>query len=292
MVNSEIPSNILPVIIIGAGRSGTKFLRDVLRGSPEVSAVPYDVGYIWQLGNSQRQHDELDPEACQETHARQIRKLLLRMAEPAVSPKTRFLVEKSVSNTLNVPLVSRVFPDARFIHLIRDGRAVTESAVRMWRQPPKAGYLWKKLRYFPWRSYRHAIWYATNLVKGKLSAGRGQLIWGPRYDGIEEDARLLPLAVTCARQWKKCVTASRRGLSAISERNVLEVRYEELVRSTETIAEICDFIGLEDNGPVVDLFRENLQPQNNDKWQTAFAGPELELVLEEIGTTLAEMGYD
>lgn len=291
MKNSRTEQEVLPIIIIGAGRSGTKFLRDVLKGSPEVSAVPFDVGYVWKIGNENIAHDELAGSTVPE-QANLIRSLLFRLASPKLSAGTKYLVEKTVSNSLRLEFVHQIFPDAKFIHLIRDGRAVTESAVRMWRQPPKAGYLWKKLRYFPWRSYRHAIWYAANLVRGKLTAGRGQLVWGPRYDGIEEDARLLPLPVTCARQWKKCVTAARRGLSGIPESNVLEVRYEELVSSDKAITDICDFIGLEDKGLVVDLFRKKLQPQNDDKWRTGLTGPELEQVLEEIGSTLTEMGYD
>lgn len=291
MKNSRTEQQVLPVIIIGAGRSGTKFLRDVLKGSPEVSAVPFDVGYVWKIGKENIPHDELESSTAPE-QANLIRSLLHRLAAPKLSAGTKYLIEKTVSNSLRVEFVHQIFPEAKFIHLVRDGRAVTESAIRMWQQPPKAGYLWKKLRYFPWRSYRHAIWYAANLVKGKFTAGRGQLVWGPRYDGIEEDARTQPLEVTCARQWKKCVTATRRGLSAIPQNNVLEVRYEELVGSDKTIADICDFIGLETSEPVVDLFRKKLQPQNDDKWRTGLTGQQLELVLTEIGSTLTEMGYD
>ena len=52
-----------PVFIIGAARSGTKFLRDVLAASPEVACVPYDVNYIWRYKNENYPHDALAVES-------------------------------------------------------------------------------------------------------------------------------------------------------------------------------------------------------------------------------------
>jgi hypothetical protein len=39
------------VFVIGAARSGTKFLRDVIGASPYAAVVPYDVNYVWRGGN-------------------------------------------------------------------------------------------------------------------------------------------------------------------------------------------------------------------------------------------------
>ena len=49
-----------PIILIGAARSGTKFLRDVLASAVGVKSVPYDVNYIWRHGSPNYGHDVLD----------------------------------------------------------------------------------------------------------------------------------------------------------------------------------------------------------------------------------------
>src|SRR2546430_7511188 len=51
-----------PVIVIGAARSGTKLLRDCLGTADEFAVVPYDINYLWRLGNEQFPNDELTPE--------------------------------------------------------------------------------------------------------------------------------------------------------------------------------------------------------------------------------------
>ena len=49
------------IIIIGAARSGTKILRDVLAEASGVGCVPYDIGFVWRYGNQRVPHDVLDP---------------------------------------------------------------------------------------------------------------------------------------------------------------------------------------------------------------------------------------
>ena len=47
------------VIIIGAARSGTKYLRDVLATAPNAARVPYDINYIWRYGSESHPDDAL-----------------------------------------------------------------------------------------------------------------------------------------------------------------------------------------------------------------------------------------
>jgi Sulfotransferase family len=54
-------------------------------------------------------------------------------------------VEKSPVNTENLPLLSEVFPDAKFIHIIRDGRDAAQSFHRRWGFDPRhTVWRWKK----------------------------------------------------------------------------------------------------------------------------------------------------
>jgi len=285
-----IEPNIKPIIIIGAGRSGTKFFRDLLLASPEVCGIPYDVSYIWRYGNEDYPDEELPLSRLDDKKSSYIRKTIIRLSG-AEKREYRFLLEKTVGNTLRVPFVRAVFPDAKYIHLIRDGRAVTESAMRLWEQPPEVDYLLKKLKYFPWRNYRHAFWYAINLLKGKLSSSRAQKVWGPRYKGIARDAETLPLIKVCAKQWRECVSKASAGLAELPPSEVLKVRYEALVSSRSTIEQVCEFIGIADNKEIILAYQNSLQPENLNKWKSRFSEEELEILDSELSEMLGKYGY-
>ena len=43
------------------------------------------------------------------------------------------LIDKSPRNSLKIPFILKIFPEARFIHLLRDGRDVTLSIRKEWK---------------------------------------------------------------------------------------------------------------------------------------------------------------
>lgn len=262
-----------PVFIIGAGRSGTKFLRDTLSASDFCARVPYDVGYIWRYGNEGLLHDEIDPDSLNIAQINWIRSKLMKMMDKDnPRPNAQFLLEKSVPNTLRLALLLRCYPDAKFIQIIREGHAVTESAMRMWMQPLKKEYLIDKIRYFPWSNYRYGIWFLKNWLLSNRSNIRS--IWGPRYAGIQEDILTLPLHVVCAKQWAKCVELSNRQLSQFPVDQFITVRYEELMENTIVLEKICDFIGIP-SAPVLEKWRETAQHGNNEKWRVSLSAEQI-----------------
>jgi hypothetical protein len=125
------------IIIIGAARSGTKILRDVLAEASGMGCVPYDIGFVWRYGNQQVPHDVLDPATVTPRIQRFVRRYVDRYARSGGD----VVIEKTVGNTLRVPFVHAVMPDAAFVHLVRDGMDVVESARRQWSAPPDREYL-------------------------------------------------------------------------------------------------------------------------------------------------------
>ncbi len=280
-----------PVFLLGAGRSGTKFVRSILSQSSEIDAIPFDVGYVWRYGNESVPHDELTPDMVNEKIIAYIRKTLPRLVDKK-DQNTRYYLEKSVPNTLRPAFMHKVFPEARFIHLIRDGRAVTESSIRLWREPADRLYLMQKLKYFPWSNYRYAFWYIGNLIKGNLFAKRGQQIWGPRYKGMDDEALSLPLETVCSRQWRKCVEICYEQLLQIDQNQILEVRYEKLMSGTEELSRICDFLGISDKDAVISMFTSTVNATNLEKWKDRLNEDQLTIIVEEIGKTLIKFGYE
>ena len=95
------------VFLIGAARSGTKILRDVLAAAAGVGKVPYDVNFVWTHGHS-LPHDVLPPEVISERQRRFVTGYLDRYAD-GPSP---VVIEKTVGNSLRVPYLHAMFPDA------------------------------------------------------------------------------------------------------------------------------------------------------------------------------------
>ena len=284
---------LTPVFLLGAGRSGTKFLRDILGVSQDVSVVPYDVGYVWRYGNESVPHDELSPDLLTDSIKAYIKDTLPQLSKKGdKKDSVNILIEKSVPNTLRPAFIQAVYPDAKFIHLIRDGRAVTESAIRLWQAPPERGYLLKKLKYFPWRNYRYAFWYIGNIIKGKLGAGRGQQIWGPAYDGIHEDVKSLPLEVVCARQWKRCVEVPLGFFDENKSKNVLEVRYETLMQDSAVLESICSFIGITDIDAIKEEYHSKVVKTHAEKWKESLSAEQLKMINSEIEELNISLGYE
>ena len=186
------------LILIGAARSGTKLFRDLVAGHPDVNRVPYDVNYIWRLGNERLGHDELTPELLTPQIQGRIRRGFERYHAGAPC-----LIEKTVSNCLRVAYVLIVFPEARFIHLVRDGVDVVESVYRQWLAPPDWRYILNKVRTYPLaQAPGYALAYAAGVLQHALRPGQnGTSTWGPRYDGIDRDVAHKQLLEVCAIQW-------------------------------------------------------------------------------------------
>lgn len=264
------------VFLIGSGRSGTKFLRDTLFAATNVTRIPYDINYFWRYGNQKIIHDEISISNLSEKQKGWIKGNILRFVDKDTDKKNPdIVIEKTVANTFRVELLAELFPEAKFVHLIRDGREVTESAIRLWKQPPKVSYLRDKLRYYPFSELSYAFWFIKEQLKHLVS--KEPPIWGTRYKGITEDVKRLPLHEVCAKQWALGVKSALNDFAELSKERYLEVKYTELVTDKDAIIQICDFIGI-DKELVVNRWQHSVDPSNKVKWEESLD----ETVLNDI----------
>lgn len=134
---------VAPLIFIGgAPRSGLTLLRLILDAHPTISICP-DTGvlslalaqrdFALTLGELHRDHLNLSPERVSANFAAAIRSIL--GARAARDGKLR-PGEKSAMNVLVFADLASIFPDAQFIHCVRDGRDVVASLLeRRWKDP-------------------------------------------------------------------------------------------------------------------------------------------------------------
>jgi len=280
-----------PIVIVGAGRSGTKLLRGILVSHPDTVCFPREINYIWRYGNAGYPTDELLLEHARPTVVRYIRN---RIASLSLRNGGARVVEKTCANSLRVDFCHRVVPDAFFIHLVRDGRAVAESARRRWQAGPELGYLLEKARWVPPSDVPYyALRYLRHQVGRLRSAERAQSSWGPRFTGLDSLVENLTLIEVCGLQWRACVQAADAALRRLPSSQCITVRYEDLVADPmPVVRELLDRAGLAFVAECGTYVHSQVQGGNLSKWRERLSQEELRLLLPHISSELGVHGYE
>ena len=276
------------LFILGAGRSGTNLLRDILTTLPGLGTWPCDeINYIWRHGNLGAPDDEFGPERATPAVRRYIHGRFDAMRR---STGAKVLVEKTCANTLRVPFLHALFPEARYLHIIRDGRDVAASAMARWTAPLDLGYALRKARFIPLGDLPYYVLKQGGNRLRRLWSREGRLsYWGPRPRGIEFDATT-PLEVICARQWRGCVEKAEQDLARLAPERTVTIRYEELVRDPRACLE--DALGLlGDQYSPASLDTVSISGRSVGRWKTVFDPAQQRRIDEEIGDVLARLGY-
>lgn len=248
MSNDEnVPLPFTPLIIIGAGRSGTNALRDALTRLQGFETWPCDeINPIWRHGNLDLPTDEIPPERATPAVRQAIRSSFHRIWQKQGCPE--FVVEKTCANTLRVPFVDAVLPEALYIHIVRNGFDIIASARKRWRgelEVPSLRYYLAKARYAPLSDLPR---YAVSALKNRLAIRFGSRehfdSWGPRFAELGNLAGA-PLDEIVARQWAACVTSSDAAFAQIRTSRVFELRYEDFTQSpADSLGKITDWLGV------------------------------------------------
>lgn len=234
------------VVIVGAPRSGTNMLRDVITTIPGFATWPCDeINLTWRHGNRAYPSDELLPSQAtcgvQDYVRREFNKIRRQSGAASV-------VEKTCANSLRVEFVHEVKPDARYIFITRDGLDAAASAIARWHAPLDVRYTAAKVRFMPPMDvpYYGAKFVANQFKKRSRSNDSSATVgwWGPKTDDWHELSRTRPLDEVCLIQWQRCVEVARRGLATVPSDQVLKVSYETFVRQPESgLQELLVFLG-------------------------------------------------
>ncbi len=168
----------------------------------------------------------------------------------------RVLVNKRIGHNRRVPLLTSAFPGARFVHVVRDGRAVAAS-----------------LETVDWWQDSRLWWYGGT---PRQWAEEGRDPWE-----------------ACARHWVEEVGVVSRSLSAVSPDAVLQVRYEDLVADpARALDRVRDFTGLRPDQRWEEQWRRLRFPDRNERWRRLLGPDEQDRVTAVQGTLLRSLGYD
>ena len=260
------PNLSRPIFIVGSPRSGTTFLGACIAEIPEISyhfepvatkaAARYVHNNEWSFDEASRFY-------------RLVYAWLMRLHADG---DLRF-AEKTPRNCFLIDFLYRAFPDAQFIHILRDGRdAALSHSKKPWLQAASAGSNKRETS-----GYRHGPY--------------------PRF-WVECD-RTHEFETTS--DIHRCIWAWRRHVSAILDQaqnlpaqQYYELRYEDLVAQPQQEAErLLTYLGLGSqaaNQALCQAFAQ-ARPDSVGGWQRQLAPDQLQQIEQEAGDLLRRLGY-
>ena len=167
------------------------------------------------------------------------------------------IMTKRTANNRRVPWLAEAFPKARYIHLVRDGRAVAYSLLRV-----------------NWWS-EHTLYWAGRTPREMVQAGADELDMA-------------------ARNWVEEMSSIEAGLATLAPEQVLEMRYENLLAEPETeVRRALTFIGVSfDADPAFRALLDGLSLKpRQEPWAQRWTPQQVDRVLRLQGDTLKRWGY-
>ena len=243
-----------PVVVLSAPRSGSTLLFETLARAPGLYTIGGESHRAFEslpgLHPSHRGYDsnrltaaDARPETVQALLANFASNLRDRDGKPPAAPAVR-LLEKTPKNSLRIPFVREVFPDARYIVLYRRPHEVLASMIEAWQSgrfrmypdlPGWTGLQWSLLLVPDWRR-----------VIGR------------------------PIEEIVAHQWSRTMDILLDDIAALPRERVATVRYHEFLASPQReIERLCRHgeLAWDQQLDALPLSRHTLTPPDPDKWR-------------------------
>mgnify|MGYP006270546347 CR=1 FL=1 len=280
------------VIIIGAPRSGTNMLRDILTGLDGVDTWPCDeINYIWRHKNVRYPSDEFPVELARPEVVKYIRGKF-----EALRRKTgaQIIVEKTCANALRVSFVDKILPEAKHIHIYRDGIDAVGSAMLRWSASLDLQYILAKARYVPLTDLPY---YGTRYLWSRLyrfiSPTNRLAFWGPVLNGMDEILKTHTLEEICALQWQRSLDNADAAFEKMPSDKVFRIRYEDFVSNPDVeFAAIADYLGLEIDQDQLSATVSRVSNKSVGKGRASLSADVKNRVSNLVGETLDRLGYN
>lgn len=261
------PSLANPIFIIGAPRSGTTFLGSCIAQIPDIS---YHFEPVLTKAATRHVYQGLWNEKFLAFFFKSTYAWLMRIH---LDGDLRF-AEKTPQVSLIVPFLKKTFPDAKFIHIVRDGR---DSSI----------------------SLSQKLWY-QNKMQGSGAKEPGGYPLGPKARFWVEVDRIDEFETTndlhrCMWLWRRYLEIILEATKDLSNDTYLEIRYEDLVNNTaEESARILDFLTIESQSSreAFSIFlAKQAKASSVNRWKAELSENTIDELHTEAGGMLAQLGY-
>ncbi|PSN20057.1 sulfotransferase [filamentous cyanobacterium CCP5] len=266
IIRQIFPNLKEPIFIVGAPRSGTTFLGECLAVIPEIS---YHFEPVISKAAARYVYEKRWTQKKSAQFYRIVYSWLMRIHFDA---DLRF-AEKTPRNCFLIDFLIDTFPDAKFLHIVRDGRDVALSHSKK-----------------PW------------FKKSEANSNKrepGGYLYGPYAQFWVEADRIREFEATsdihrCIWSWRRFTEEAINSLSRVSQNQFIEIRYETLLtHQQDTAKKVLDF--LEISSPKSQtLFLEAANTANPNligQWQHELTAAQLCEIEKEAGDLLQKLGY-
>ena len=135
-----VTNQSIPIFILGAPRSGTTWLGKTFEQHPDIKCW-YENNAVWTWGNSSNSNDVLTEINLNPKINNYIQKRFIEYFEKSGK---KYIIDKTPRNCLRIPFIYGIFPEAKIIMLLRDGRSVISSTNNKLKQKRKVP--WKDIK--------------------------------------------------------------------------------------------------------------------------------------------------
>ncbi len=245
--NLPLPEVNRPVFIIGCGRSGTTILGSSLSQHKQLTYLneprhlwfsAYPETDIWTSKARSRNGKLVLTEA--DFDARKSKKLSRLFRFMTIVRRRPILVEKLPINNFRLDFIQKSFPDARFIHIYRNGLEVARSMEK---------------------ASKGGGWFGANSYKWNLLS---------KHARNNDETRHLPELCTTYHdkgllEWRLSTESAVAFLRNASEAAFIEVSYNEFIDNpVKTVSKLVEFIGV-DRDPDLEAFVSNRVARRSSK---------------------------
>ena len=277
-------------------------LQNLFALSPEVSTWP-EPRTIWIYPDPSRQHDRFDESDADERTIKFIRGQFEKYQRRHGNLR---IMEKTPSNVLRIPYMAKIFPESKFIYVLREPLAQISSSEIRWRRPNPAlrswaetmrrwhrMKAWRRIKETPKTQLHHYLKSAaTEFFRMRVLGRKYISVWGVRYPGIYEDIKQDHVWKVIAKQWLYAARQAEEDLKKLDPNRVLSFKYEDFVaQPTEYFERMCAHCSLQVTDEQLDKVSNIVDKGRQMKWKRIEAE-----VIEEICEFLDEpakhFGYD
>jgi hypothetical protein len=210
-----------PVFIVGCPRSGTTVLFNIL--SLALPSFRQEGHWVWELFHPPSKKSSYT-QTLEAGDLTSISRSFIHACYKAAFGGQRF-VDKNPTNTLRIPAIKSVFPNAKFVCLIRNGPDNVSSLIDAWRHPTR----------FP----------GFNVPDELMIEGYGRDKWVMMLEPGWQNYTKKSIQEVCAHQWLTTNEILLKTKGEITPEDWVEVRYEDLLRTpNETVQKLLNSLGL------------------------------------------------
>jgi hypothetical protein len=258
-----------PIFVVGCPRSGTTILFRLLEAAPGVATIRSEGHALWETFHHPREHG-WESNALGRDDVGRIERRYVAWAIRLLAGGGRF-VDKTPRNVLRLAYLDAMFPDATFVYLYREGRAIVASLYERWIRKG-AGAPYRLPGGFAVEGLPEGVWWFVLPPGWRALNGR-------------------PLEEVCAFQYVRSVEAMLEFAPRLAAGRLVEVRYEDLCRApVPTLRDLLARLELTTPEELLLRAKEIVRPLPDEpKWHSR--AREIEAVLPVIGPMLDRTGY-